>query len=318
MAAILGAYPILTSPSQPIDAETRTLGFRSLDGAAFFDCTGREFAGMDGITGIDLPPVEAVKDRIPGMHGDRLLSMRYTSRDILVPLWLRSDSGHRDYLMKRADLQGLFDFGDVDYQGEGGTFDLVANSVDGNRERALRVRYVGGMEGNLSRKTEQKSWSMLPLKMEAVRPFWQGAEWRTPDVRVPVGVSFFARFPGRLSNDRALGAEITVTVPGSARSWPQVHVVGPSSAVQVTGPNMSVSVPGGLDDGEVCIIETDPELRSDGTMFNGDPDWSRLSPNCVFGSGLKPGDNTFSIDVGLGSPNTVAWVSGVSQWKAPW
>ncbi len=318
MAAILGAYPLLSTPAAGIDAETRTLAFRSLDGVSFFDCTGREFAGMEGMQGLDLPPVDAAKDRIPGMHGDRLLSMRYASRDITFPLWLRSDSGHRDYLTKRASIQALFDFSDVDYASEGGTFDLVANSIDGNRERSLRVRYVGGMEGNLTRKTDQMRWAMLPLKFEAVRPFWRGDEWRTPDVRVPAGVSFFARFPGRLSNDRALGSAIDVYVPGSARSWPQIHVVGPSSAIQITGPNMYVAVPGGLDDGEVCIIETDPELRSDETLFNGDPDWSRVSPNCVFGSGLRPGSNTFTIDVGAGSSNTVAWLSGISQWKAPW
>jgi hypothetical protein len=316
--AIVGAYPILATPAAVVDGETRTLAFRNLDGSAFFDCTGREFAGMDGIEGIDLPPVDAIEDRIPGMHGDRLLSMRYASRDITLPLWLRSDSGHRDFLAKRGQLQDLFDFGDVDYQYEGGTFDLVSNSVDGNHERSLRVRYVGGMEGNLTKKTDQMTWALLPLKLRSVRPFWRGDEWRTPDVRVPLGVSFFKRFPGRLSNDRALGSAITVTVPGSARSWPQVNVVGPSSAVQITGPNMYISVPGGLDDNEVCVIETDPELRSDGTMFNGDPDWSRVAPNCVFGSGLRPGDNTFTIDVGAGSSSTVAWVSGVSQWKAPW
>lgn len=316
--AIVGAYPILSTPGSVVDGETRTLGFRSLDGTSIFDCTGREFAGMDGISGIDLPPVEAVEDRIPGMHGDRLLSMRYASRDIVVPLFLRSDSGHRDYLTKRGNLQALFDFQDVNYQDEGGTFDLVSNSIDGNHERSLRVRYVGGMEGNLTRTTDRLSWAMLPLKFRATRPFWRGDEWRTPDVRVPLGVSFFNRFPGRLSNDRALGAEITVTVPGTARSWPQINVIGPSTGVQITGPNMYVSVPGGLDDGEVAVIETDPELRSEGTMFNGDPDWSRVAPNCVFGSGLRPGDNTFTIDVGAGGPNTVGWVAGISQWKTPW
>jgi len=317
--AIVGAYPIMLAPTQVVDSETRTLGFRNLDGTSFFDCTGREFAGMDGMTGLDLPPVEAVEDRVPGQHGDRLLSMRYASRDITFPLWVRSDSSHRDFLRKRSELQELFDFDDVDYAYEGGTFDLVANSIDGNRERTLRVRYVGGMEGNLTHTAERARWAMLPLKFRCVRPFWSGADWATPEIRQLVsGVSFFRRFPGQLSNDRALGADITVTVPGTARSWPQINVTGPSTGVQITGPNLYVSIPGGLTEGEVLVLETDPELRAEGTTFDGDPDWARISPNCVFGSGLRPGNNTFNIDVGTAGPTTVAYVAGVSRWKAPW
>jgi hypothetical protein len=316
--AIVGVYPVISNPTQTIDGETRTLGFRDLSGNLFFDCTGREFAGMDGMTGLDLPPVEWVEDARPGQNGNRILSAQWASRDINLPLWLRSDSSHRDYLAKRTQLQALFDFDEVDYSAAGGTFDLVANSIDGNHERSLRVRYVGGMEGNLTHKTERARWSLLPLKLRCVRPLWRGDQWRTPDVRKGVGTSFFDRFPGRLSNDRALGADITVTVPGSARSWPQINVVGPSDGVQITGPDLYVSIPGGLTDGEVCIVETDPDLRADGTTFDGDPDWARIAPNCVFGRGLKPGQNTFNINVGSASSDTVAWVAGTSQWKAPW
>jgi hypothetical protein len=312
--AILGAYPVILAPDDPIDEETRTLAFRSLDGQVVMPCNGREFVGMNGMEGLDYPKQERVVDRVPGQH----LSKRYASREITIPMWLRSDAGHRDFLLKREQLMALFDFEEVDYQAQGGTFDLVANSLDGNRERRLRVDYVSGMEGNLSRSTERKAWSMLPLKLAAVRPFWTGAMWQTPEVRKGQGVDFFARFPGRLSNDRALGADITVTVPGSARSWPQVNVTGPSSGVQITGPNLYVSVPGGLDDGEEFVLETDPDLRVEGTTFDGDPDWSRISPNCVFGAGLKPGANTFNIDVGSATAATVAYVAGVTRWKSPW
>lgn len=317
--AILAPFPVLEAPPEvdPIDrTETRTLGFRSLDGTEFLPWTGREFIGMEGMTGLDLPPVEVIKEQQYGDEGARIIEMRYKSRDIFIPLFLRSDSGHLDYLRnKRARLLDLFDFALVDYAEENGTFDIVANSADGRNERSLRCHYVSGLEGNLTKKTERSTYSALGLKLEAVKPYWQGETWSTPKISRPTGGSWFDEFPGELSMGRTLGADITVTVPGNAASWPRIPMAGPAPSVEVSGPGLYFRIPDGLADGEVAYIETTPGRRT--AMFNGVEQWSRVAPQRQWGR-MKPGDNTFNLDLGDAGAAAYAYVSGRAQWKTPW
>ncbi len=316
--AILAPLPVVI-PNPNLDlskVETRTLGFRTLDGMDLLPFQGREFAGLDGIEGFDLPPVEVIEEDQYGDEGTRLIEMRYKPRDLFVPLWLRSDSSHLDYLRnKRARLIELFDFALVDYEVQNGTFDLVANSVDGNNERTLRCHYVSGMEGNLSRTTERAVWSKLGLKLRAAKPFWQGGEWKTPAIRIPSGASFFAEFPAQLSSARALGSDIIVTIPGNADSWPRVVAQGPAPEIEVVGPGLYVRVPDGLADGELMVVETKPGART--ATFNGVENWTRVAPQRQF-SRLPPGDNVFNLYLGAAGPSAFMYVAGTSQWKTPW
>lgn len=316
--AILAPFPVV-SQAKFVDLsrkETRTLGFRSLDGLDILPWKGREFIGQDGMTGLDMPPVEIIEEQQYGDEGSIILEMRYKPRDIFVPMFLRSDSSHLDYLRnKRARLMNLFDFALVDYAASNGTFDIVANSVDGNNERTLRCHYVDGLDGDLSAKVEGSYWSSLGLKLRAVKPYWQGETWSTPKISRPAGASWFDTFPGQLSSGRTLGQDITVTVPGNAASWPRIPMVGPASEVEVSGPGLYFRIPGGLSSGETALIETTPGKRT--ATFNGVEDWTRVAPQRQWGR-MKPGDNTFNIYLGDAGSASSAVVQGTAQWKTPW
>lgn len=316
---ILGAYPVLDQPPAEQDlslVETRTLAFRTLDGADLMPWTGREFAGRNGMTGLDLPPVEVIETEEYGDEGSRITEMRFRPRDIFVPLYLRSDSSHLDYLRdKRARLIDLFDFALADYQVNNGTFDIVANSLDANNERTLRCHYQGGLEGNLDRKTDYRRWAALGLKLRAVKPLWQGEVWSTPRISRPAGADWFGTFPPELSPSLTLGSDITVTVPGNAKGWPQITMMGPSPSVEIYGPGLYVRIPEGLADGELAVIDTQFGARR--ALFNGVDDWARVAPQRQFGR-IAPGDNAFNLNLGSAGAGAYAYVSGRAQWKTPW
>lgn len=315
---ILAAYPVVDEPAQIEDpfADSRTFAFRSLDGQTLLPCTGDEFIARWGITGLDVPDRELVEESIPGQDGTDLVDIKVGSRSYFLPLFLGSNSSHLQFLQNVARLRGLFNHRRVDYRTAGGTFDLVATSVLG--ERTLRSAYASGMNGDWAQDSMGSYWRGLGLNFLAARPNWAGESWSTPEIRRPSGARFLGVFPPRLSSSRALGADLVVPVPGDADSWAVVEATGPADYVNVLGPGLEVAVPDGLAAGEQLFIDTNPASRR--VLFDGvggDVAWGRISPSTIW-SPLEPGDVVLNIDMGEATDQSLAVVSGVSQWETPW
>ena len=313
-----GGIPVLDEDdnNQPIlngFEESRTLAFRSLDGANLISFVGDEYIARVGVTGIEVPPRELVEQESQGEDGAQLDEIKVLARTWSVPLRIGSNSGHRDFLTKRSAVRALLNHRSVDYQAHGGTFDLVANSVLG--ERALRSTYLSGWEGDWQQATAGSYFETVPIVGRSVRPYWTSERWTTPPIMRPTGFSWFGSWPPVLSPSRTLGADITVSVDGDASSWPKIEVGGYAPSVEISGPGLYVVVPDGLADGETFTLDTYPPNRF--PLFNGQLDWGRLGWQRRWAP-MAPGDNLFNIDLGVAGGKAWAVVSGPTLWETPW
>jgi hypothetical protein len=295
--------------------ESRTFAFRTIDGSQVLKFTGDEMIMRWGITGLDVPDRELVEEEIPGQDGTDLVDVKVGSRPYFLPIFCGSDSGHLQFLRNRAYLRSLFNHRHVDYRRNAGTFDLVASSVLG--ERTLRSAFVSATSGEYAADSMGSYWQSFGINALAVNPYWRGERWTTPIVQRASTGAFFGTFPPQLSSSRALGADIEVTVGGEVESWPRIDLVGPATSVEINGPGLYLSIPGGLGAGEVAVVETNPRDRFDGTVFNGDPDWARIAPGTRFAP-INPGTATFNVAVAGVSGTSSATISGDSLWETPW
>jgi hypothetical protein len=311
---LLRGFPVSETPRIPDTTrlDTRTLAFRTLDGDYPFPATGREFFFMPDLDGLDLVDPEIIYRTVPGMDGALISEIRTPVRELSLPLFLSSDSSHAHYLDYRDALAGLFTRRRVDYRRLGGTFDLVASSLRG--ERYLRCTYTGGMKA-IKRPGEGSYWAKLPISAVAVQPYWVGEGWETPVLRQPDDPDFFASFPGELSSSMALGT-FPLTVAGDVDSWPTFDIIGPSTSVTVSSSSgLSFTIPAALASGEVVQVVTDPRART--ALFDGVKDWARVGATTTWRP-LPPGDQELTVAVTGTSTNTQVQVRGSTFWERPW
>lgn len=291
--------------------ESRTLAFRDLNGNYPFSLSDGSFVFGPDSEGIDMPPREIVTRAIPGLEGERLAEIKVGPREVFLPLTIHSDS-HYEHLDKRDQLARLFNHRQVDYRTLDGTLDLVANSIRG--ERSLRCVYVDGMTSGRA-PNERSHWQKLGVTLRAVRPYWIGAPWSTPEIRLPSPVAWFGTFPGGITSGNAIGGTVTVTVEGDAESWTNVDIVGPAVSAVITGPGFRLTIPDGLVAGEVFRLQSDPRNRT--ALFDGVKNWTRVGPSDRY-SPLNPGDRLFKFTLTGATAETMVRMSGATSFERPW
>jgi hypothetical protein len=311
---LAGGVPVVETPDQiDLKKDSRGLNLRRVsDGVFPLEPTGKEFFFRSGSEGLGLGPREVIRDTQMGVDGSRLREIRYTERPIFLPLFVKSDSSHAEYLDSVDALDSLFEHEGIDV-GEDGTVDLVATSLRGTR--TLRCVYLEGREGSMH-PTERGIWGSWGIRLLACRPHWSGGEWTTPLVRQGGVYAFPGALGDGFGTSQALGSNITVDVPGNIRSCPQVEVVGPATAVTITSASgMSVTVPAGVASGETFVLTTDPRGRA--ATFNGVKNWTRVGPLDTYGQGFL-GNTSFNITMTGTSAATSARVYGTVWWSKPW
>lgn len=298
--------------------ESRRVGFRDLNGNDLltWDTSVKAFVIKQGLTGFDLPPRDLVRSKIAGIAGSRLREVRVNEREVFVPMFV-AGGGHSDFLSRRDEVADMLSEVGVDYQTNGGTFDLVASSE--RSTRTLRCMYESGLEGDFSADAMGNWWESFGLVLLAVQPYWQDGEWSTPTVRLPDAEAWFPDFPGVLSPSRVLGADMPVLVGGDAPSWPTVDVTGPATSVTITSAaaGLTVTVPDGLASGEFFRLTTDPRIKRVAS-FDGVTDWTRVGPDDAYGNGMPPGVVDVSITVPGATSATSARVYGPALYQRAW
>lgn len=304
----------------PRFADTRHLDFRNLAGQTLgFDTVS--WIPMAGIEGLHMPPREVVRGQVPGLTGSLLTEIRDVERPVSFPLFVGSDDGHAAHLDQLHRLQSFLDFTGVDYASAGGTFDLVASSVSG--ERALRCVYLEGMEGSEGG-SSGSWWASFGLRLLAVDPYWHGDPWSTLTVRIPAPLgwmsaadgSYTTSWPGGITNSLAIGSHMPVDVAGDAPTWPSIEVVGPASTFRAqTSSGLDVSLIGGLAVGETLLVVTDPRGRD--VTFNGVRDWSRVAPGDRW-EPMLPGRSSVTLTMADATEASSARLFGESLFKRAW
>lgn len=314
MPILVAGFPVVTPPELPdlSKVDSRTLAFRALDGTYPFPSTGREFFFMPDLEGLDMPKVDLITRKVPGMDGELLSEIRVGRREIFLPLFIASDSTHTQYLDRRDDLAALFNHRRIDYRALGGTFDLVATSVRG--ERSLRCARVEGMTG-AKWPGESSHWAKLGITAWAVQPYWRGVDWSTPIIRVPAGSSWFGVFPPDLSSSQAIGTNIPVVIHGDVDSWPVIEMIGPADSVLIEGAGIHIEIPEGLGVNEPAYIDTNPRSRA--ALFDNVSQWERVAPQRTLRA-LPPGRNLLTINLSDPAASSMARVSGPTLWERPW
>lgn len=303
--------------------ETRSLDFRSIDGATTLDWDGDEFILQPGVTGLNVPPREVITDRVPGMEGERLREIRTTSRTVILPFFVASaDLSTTTHLEQLARVRAFCNYRTNDYATDEGTFDLVAHGGVGG-ERTLRCTYVDGMEGEWGVELGNGAYySTFDTKLLAVDPYWHGEEWSTPPVALPASMPFVSESPlfsglGRVavSPSVALGADMPVKVSGDVPSPALLEGTGPWSTLHITSPQGLDVMIGAVGSGQTLLLDTGRIKRC---LLNGATDWSRITSDSPQWRPLPPGNASISIEVTGATAATRARVYGSALWETAW
>lgn len=317
---ILAGFPVVREVRDVVNPrlDSRRLAFRTLNGTETLPFTGNEFIALWGAQGLDVPDPNIEEGTAPGVDGSFIDDVTIGSRDVVLPIYFGSKSGHIAHLAQRAYLRSFFNFRGVDLARHDGTFDLVATSATG--ERSLRCMYRSGLSGEWVADSSGSYWQTTALQLLAVRTYWYGPRWQTPTIRGrQTGSRWLGIFPPRLSSLQAFGINVPVVVPGDVESWARVDITGPCSSILIEAAGLHISMPDGLASGEHATIDTDPRARRIGeaVMFSGEEDWARVAPDDTWDA-LQPGLQPISLVIEGGTEATTAVVSGATRWETPW
>lgn len=317
--------PILASPVTTfgkvvaIPEDDRRLEFEALDGSDLIVWDSDDWIARKGLTGVDIPSREVIRQTIPGLPGSRLTEIRDVERQVFLPVWTRAlDRDYRTNLAQLARVRRFLDYRDRDYLDTEGTFDLVAYS-DGQR-RALRCTYLDGLDGDYSSDTATSTWRIFGLQLLAVDPYWHGQEWTTPDVGLPATDPFLSNDPGFAFGDLAiaasvaLGADMPVTVGGDVPSPATVAGVGPWSSMHITSPQGLDLTIGPVGAGHKLLLDTGRRKRCE---LDGVDAWHLLGDSPQWRA-LPPGEALISVQVTAATSATSVRVFGDELWETAW
>lgn len=304
--------------TEVIPVDDRRLEFESLDGRDIIDWSGDPFISVAGLTGVDLPPQETIREQIPGLPGGRLREVRDLERTVFLPMHVRpADRDWRALLANLGRVAGHLNWRDRDYVAAEGTFDLVAYSGVTGR-RSLRCTYLEGMEGDYGADVAFGTWQILGIRLLAVDPYWRGQQWSTPTVGIPDVRPFLsdnpADHPWGLSPSVALGEEMPVTVGGGVPSPAVVELTGPATTTHITSPQGLDVTLGALSAGQTLTLDTGRTKRC---QVDGSDAWNLLGDSPQWRP-LPPGEAAITIAVTGATSATRARVYGTELWQTAW
>lgn len=321
MVKVSGGKSAGSLGSKIIPIDDRRLDFRSLSGSreVKWNLAGpRSLSVLDKTLGLDVPPREVIRDRVPGLEGSRIRLIRTGEREVFLPLLVRSPDGDwRWVLDKLAEIRALQDYRQVDYVNEDGTFDLVARAR--GAERRLRVSYLDGMEGDYGQDTSLPELRIFPLRLLATDPYWYGEPWSTNQVTLPAPAPFLSNdpgdaFPRAITASVALGSDMPLVIPGDVPSPASIELVGPATETVITSPaGLNVTI-GEIADGDTFRLDTG---RRKSATVNGVDAWELVGASPQWRA-LPPGETTISVQVTGATEGTSARVFGSSLWETAW
>lgn len=308
--------PSIPAPPVPL-RESRIVSLESFDGSIVLPLTGR--AGrilLPGATGLELPPIDVVRQSTPGMPGGWLEEINVLERPIFLPVAFHSIVSQAEFFAKLAELREVVTDWDNIEIGQTGTFRLVVSSLLG--ERVLDVTYTEGWDAALGTNSGS-DWEKFGLNLVAVAPYWRQRNPLERNFSLTPGKPFLGDgsganpWPRRLSSSVAGSGGLRVTVDGDVSVWPELEVTGPVASAGISYPGTSVMIPLGLSAGETLTLITDPRARS--ARLGGQIAWDQVNYDATF-SPLRRGDNRISMLITGASDDAAIRIRWTPQWKA--
>jgi len=212
------------------------------------DLMEEPFLLMQEVSGHLVPPFKR-EERWVGDVGI-LTGIRADSREIFLPLLVKAD-----------DIDSALRLCARYWNPRSGDGTLRVEDDSGNA-RILECRYVGGLEGNM--KEGGPGWQKVGLRLRALQPYWQDAEYDNYVFVTDPPVPFFQNpfFPLHISQNTIEG-NVTVNNNGDVETYPLFIIVGPMNSLELinmtTGkkikfPTLSMA------SGDHLVINTRPDI----------------------------------------------------------
>lgn len=275
--------PILASTSvSPGDVaaeaarwETMSLRWTGADGSVWdlADYSGGAVLAQGGLRGLGMPTMTRYSTAGPVVPGSRWRGMRIEDRDVLWNVFVGSDGGSADWLIKdRAWWAGLRP--DV-----AGTWRVTLPT---GSYRELTCRLVDDGDWGPEVDPVMSGWALYQVSLVADDdPLWRGAPI---DQTYTAGSSTNWLSPGGggvigISPSQTIGSA-TLTNPGDVEAWARWSITGPcdSAVLGVAGGTVTYTSP--IASGRTVTIDTSPRVltaRDDtGVDVSGLVTWSAL------------------------------------------
>ena len=250
---------------------------------------------LDGVTGLDMPPVATTATVPVGWDGSLLQSTRLPDREVFLPLLLHADTRDDMRTLKRRLAQLL--------SPKTGDVTVTVNHSDAVRQ--IDGRFASGFDGPV---TGDGTTAAIGVVLRCSDPWWQAPETTVEQFDANPSKPLLSTtqdfFPMEVTGSQAIG-DVTITNPGDADAWPVIDIVGPGTDLVMNNATLGLSF--GLSSvgiGETLTVDT---RRGVQTLVDdtGAAAWDRLTP----GSQLWPlaaGDN--DIDLLILSTDTTTQV----------
>lgn len=264
-----------------------------------------------GVDGRFMPPVQIEEEPLPQQHGARLRNVRYTPREVTLPI---SIIGADETAVRRKLRELLKAFSPT--RGDG----LLRNTGPDGSMRELVCRYQAGMQGTESRDSMGRTFQRAVVVLRSLDPFWRDSTDTGTTYTVGTVQTFltdpFLRSGSMLTNDTILGSQ-TITNDGDFSAEPVFTVVGPASSFTLTNTltGEKINYTASLAAGEQITVDTragrKSVLRSDGTNL-----YANLSLDSTLFD-LDPGQSGITLSLPGATTASYLTMAYRRRWLGP-
>lgn len=213
----------------------------------------------DAVVGHMAAPVEVFSSSLSGLDGAVYRGVRYLPREVGMRLRLLASTSTQWH--DTVDTLGrVFDTA-------GGDGLLLAARGDG-QVRALRCRYIAGLESPESGDPGVRMTGVFVVQLRAFDPWWYG-EPQTLVFQQQTVAPFLPGPPFEVMPTELAGSPTVITNPGGVASWPTWTVTGPASSATFTSGSRTFTLRLSLGEGETVTVDCDPRVPVGTTIRDG-------------------------------------------------
>lgn len=284
---VLGTPPV-APPVAPRQWWGMSLTWTGPDGSVWdlTDPAGGVVLVRDGVEGLHFPRIKKHKSRSRAFPGHRLRGWQTETRDVFWKVYVWADGTN-------AWLDRIDQFFATIHPKKEGVWTVRV----GNRSpRTLRLTGVFDEPHSYDRDPTLRGWQVYSIALEAAQPYWEGETVRRGPWSTPQPVDFFPEDGAPEFGISSAANFATAAVPnaGDVEAYGIWWVRDALTDIELGVGGALIRPPGGLSDGQMLRIDTDPRnptaqlgaavddtddfVGDDVTRALGLQDYARISP----------------------------------------